>query len=269
LPARRGHARVELANRTGCGVARGCVWLRSRLHQLLIEVREIGHVHQDFAAERQQAGGLAHVRLESERDGPNRTDVLRDAFALLTVPAGNRANQQPVLIHQFDRGSVELRFQDVDRLDSLPQCPTQSLVEADHIFGLLRRVEREERGDMLHRLELLLRRCPDSSRRRVVGVERRVLCLECLESAKHRVVLRVADLRSGLVIVEVCMPAEVHAKRVDFAEDVRRDVGRVHALLGLGRAHGVVGAEGAWREEEESAAVPCNGAARGPEGLSI
>ena len=59
------------------------------------------------------------------------------------------------------------------------------------------------------------------------------MSLECLESPKQLVVLRVADLRTCLVVVQVRVTPQFNSEGFDLLEDFRRDVMR---RIGHGRS---------------------------------
>ena len=99
---------------------------------------------------------------EAKRNRGDGPDVGRDVLAGLTVPSGDGPRQHTLFVHELDRRSVELGFEKVDRVDSLAEGLSHSLVEPNDVLDLLGRVQRQERSHMSRGLELVLRLSPDA-----------------------------------------------------------------------------------------------------------
>ena len=114
------------------------------------------------------------------------------------APTAERA----VLVDELDARAVELRLHDV--VERSPRSSRRRTRSSNARSSVLahRVVEREHRHAVDELGEALGGRRADALRRRIGARELRVRCLERLELAEQRVVLRVGDLGRVLLVVE-------------------------------------------------------------------
>ena len=102
----RGDARIELAQRTGGGVARIGEGRLARRGLPGVQRGEIGMAHVDFAARLENA----RRALQAVRDRLDRAHVGGDVLALEAVAARRRLDELAVFVAQIARQAVDLRL---------------------------------------------------------------------------------------------------------------------------------------------------------------
>jgi hypothetical protein len=143
-------ARVELAERAGCGVARVRRRLLPGRNLALVEAREPGEGEVDLASHLEQSGRrLAVGRSEAERDGVDRAQVLRHVLAAEPVAARGAPDERAVLVDERDGRAVDLRL---DHIRDLLVGPEPL---ADVGGPLLERVGRGHLLERPHGLQVL------------------------------------------------------------------------------------------------------------------
>ena len=151
------HARVELAERPGGGVAGIGEGVLALLDPLAIVRVKRGPRDIDLPAHRQVVGV---VPAESLGDRADRPDVLGDVLARLAVAAGRRPLVDAVDIDHFQGEPVELRFADV--LDIACDVPNDPIGERLDIRSLAAGIDREEGDDVVDSPEFVQRSPADS-----------------------------------------------------------------------------------------------------------
>ena len=101
------YARVQLAQRSGSGVARVGKRFFAGCFLSGIEGQKVGLMHDAFAANFQNIG---HFAVETKRNGADRADIGRHVFALNAVAASGGFCQDAFFITQIGRETVELQF---------------------------------------------------------------------------------------------------------------------------------------------------------------
>ena len=108
-----GHGGVELAQRTGGGVAGVRVRPLPALALLVVHLLEPAPGHEDLASNLEPLGtGVAE---ELQGDLPDSADVRSDVLAAHPVAARRAAHESPALVQEADRESVDLHLADSSR----------------------------------------------------------------------------------------------------------------------------------------------------------
>ncbi len=157
----------------------------------------------------------------SNRHRAHGPHVVRHVLADLAIAARPRARELPVLVHELDRETVELRLHEERHL-GVASDPLEMVAattsEVAELVGAEDVREREERDPVHERCERLERRAADPRRRRALAAKCRESLLERLQLSVEQVVLAVGDLRRVELVVEPIVPVElggqpVHARR--------------------------------------------------------
>ena len=199
-----GCGRVLLPHRTGCGVARIYVRALAELGLSLVQLVECGHRHVDLAANLHNRRRLTP---QQQRHRADRAHVGGDVLADLTVAAGRRFDQAPILIGERDRQPVDLQLARV-RIRFLAEEPDQTLLPCFEILQVLHVVEREHSLAVGHRGEQIGCGAPEPLRGRVRCHQLGMLGLDGLQLTEQRVELDVCDLRIIEDVVAVVVVAE-------------------------------------------------------------
>ena len=130
---RRGHARIELAQRPGGGVARVGEGLFPRRRLPFVQRLEIGAGHVDLATHLQHLGRTVKL-LRNVGDGAG---VRRHVLARLAVAAGRGLPQPPALVAQRKGQTVDLRFsgEGQRRAGGNPEEAAHPRVEIGHVLA--------------------------------------------------------------------------------------------------------------------------------------
>ena len=196
--------RVLLPHRTGCGVARIHIRGLSELGLSLVQFLECGHRHVDLAA------NLHHRRRltpQQQRHRADRAHVGGDVLADLTVAAGRRFDQAPILIGERDRQPVDLQLARI-RVRFLAEEPDHALLPCFEVLQVLHVVEREHSLPVRHRGEQIGCGTTEPLGGRVRCHQLGMLGLDGLQLAKQRVELDVCDLRVIENVVAVVVVTE-------------------------------------------------------------
>src|SRR5712691_2448631 len=260
---RRGHARIELAHRTGGGVARIDVFLFPQLALARIEGVEVAAVHQDFAPHLE----LARIRglRQAQGNRAQRTQVGGDVLARSAIAARGSLVEQAVAVGQADRQAVELRLRGVlHRVDfeRLAHAP----VEGAHRCLVESVGDQQHRRAMPHFGELGQRRPAHSLRGRVRSHQLRMLRFQGKKFLKQPVILGVIDFRVVLDVVEPVMALERLPETFASFPDISR-----HAHENSRSASGLPGSmpRSASRCRTASSSVPMAASARSSTGLPL
>ena len=195
----RGHARVELPQTAGRGVARIDELLLAAFALPRIHALEIGAHHQHFAAHLQPRRRIA---AQPQRQRAHGAQVRGDVLAGAAVAARRALHEGAMLVDEADGQAVEFRFAVVgDAFDAerLANAPVEGL---DVVVGE-RVVERKHRDAVRHRPEGSHRRAADALRRRIGREQLGMLGLQRLEFAEQRIELGVGDRRRVEHVVAV------------------------------------------------------------------
>ena len=203
-----GDLRVELAQRAGSGVPRVRGELLALLGEALVQPVEGRDGEVDLAAHLERPRVLLAVDgAHAERDRLDRAQVRGHVLPALAVAARRAADELTVLVHERDRGAVDLRLGDVR--DGLIGVEPLAHVVRPLLERLVGRhlLERPHRGEVVDFAELVRRRGADALRRRVGRDEVRMLLLERLQLVEEPVVVGVRDLRivEDVVAVQVVL----------------------------------------------------------------
>ena len=199
---RRADPGVELAQRSGRGIARVGEGPAAGLGLPRVQRREIGMAHVGLAAH------LEHLRRAAQLlgDVADRAGVRRHVLAGLAVAAGGGHHEPPALVAQRQRQPVDLRLGgEGERLvgAEVQEAPDPFGELGDIAFGE-GVLEAQHRPRVAHLGEALGRRGADPRARAVGAAELGKPRLDRGVAPLQRVVVGVADLRGvGLVVGEV------------------------------------------------------------------
>ena len=205
-----GHLRVLLAERAGPRVARVGVEREAGLLALGVDPGELGLRHEDLAAgiERRRIGELRRDRLD-------RPEVGRDVLAGRPVAARRALDEAAALVAERDREAVDLELGDVAEIGGRlrggceAEASPDARVERPQLVVAERVPEREHRPAVADLVERRADRAADALGGRVGRDQLRVRGLDGDEPAEQLVVLRVADLRSVLLVVQAVRPLDL------------------------------------------------------------
>jgi hypothetical protein len=193
---------IELAQRPRGGVARIGERVLAAFDALAVQLLEAVPRHVHLAANRQELGVVATQPLWHGGDRPH---LRGDVVAALAVAPRHRAVVDTVLVDDFDREAVELRFTAVaDRavVARVGEPAANPVVELADRLGLAALVQRAHRCDVLDRVKFV-NRCPADALSWTVR-RRQVECrLQVFEPREEGVVGAVADDRVVLDVVAV------------------------------------------------------------------
>jgi hypothetical protein len=195
-----GDLRVDLAQRSGGGVARVGVGLLAGLGGRGVQGRERLVAQVDLAAD------LDHLRPalagQPLGDVGNRADVLGDILAHPPVASGRGLDQHATLVADRARQAVDLRLGGVAHglVGRQPQEPPDAGVEVDGFLVGEGVVQAQHGNPMLHRRELLRTGRADPKRWRIVADQVRESVLDLQVPPLQRVVVAVRD-RGGVLLV--------------------------------------------------------------------
>jgi hypothetical protein len=148
--------RVELAKRSGGGVARVRGGSLPLFGEALVQLSEARERHVDLTSDLQERRRrLALREHHARRDRPDRPEVRGDILASVAIASRGAADELAVFVDQVDRGAVDLRLR--DKGDRLVAAKALADVVDPLLEGLLGRdlLERPHRREMLHLLEAL------------------------------------------------------------------------------------------------------------------
>ena len=216
---------VLLAQRSGGRVSRVRSSLLALGHQPLVEGIEARERHVDLAADFEHRRRI--VAPEAQGDRRDRAEVWCHVLALAPVASGRAAREHACLVHERDRGAVDLRLDDPGdllRRDIEPLADVLRPLLQGLIGGHL--LERAHRREVLGLLKLLGRWRSDTVRRRARVVELGVLGLQPLQLVVQPVVLGVRDLWVVEDVVAVEVVVELLAQLLDALGGVGTGAGR-------------------------------------------
>ena len=215
--------RVELAQRTGRGVARVGEGRRARFLALPVESREVARAHDHLAAHLEVGGGRQRpVGAQAQRQRADGPEVRADLLAGRPVAAGRAGDEAPCLVDHLDGETVELRLErrsgsGSSRAEEAPDA----LVELGELLDREGVLQAEHRHPVAHRGERAGRGRPDAPGRRVGRRQFGVGRLELQQFAQQAVVGRVGDLGVVEDVVAVVVLLDGGAQRVDSRRDFR------------------------------------------------
>ena len=148
---RRRHARVELAQAAGGGVA----WIDEGLLaagcRLLVEPPKSRQRHENFAAH------LEHFRkfraAQPERQRLDGSQVLRNIFAGFAVAAGRALHETAVFVARADRQTIQFRLGRISNGSARRQPLLNSAIEITHLVVAERIIQGQHGHPVLHRAE--------------------------------------------------------------------------------------------------------------------
>ena len=194
---------VDLAQRTGAGVARVGIQRQAGLLALGVDARELGLRHVDLAP------GLERDRFAQPlRDGLDRAQVGRHVLAGRAVAPRRTLYEAATLVAQGDGQAVDLELGDVAQLQGglgrrgQLEALAHAGVERPQLIVVEGVAEAQHRCPMADLVEGRRRRATDALGGRIGRRQLWMVGLELLELAHQRVPLGVADLRRVLFVVE-------------------------------------------------------------------
>ena len=220
---RGGDRGIELAQRARGGVARIGEGLAALFGLPLIERGEIGVAHIDLAANLEDFGHVAALKLaRNVRDGAN---VSGDVLALAAVAARGGNHQAPSLVAQRYRKAVDFHLGgDIERRAGV------ELQEAPHAANEIARLfigedvaERQHAHRVADLGEFRGRRGADLLRRAFRAGQAWKALLQHLDTLPQPVIVRIGDFRLVFLVIKLVMPLQL---------------GRQKLVLGLGLGGG-------------------------------
>ncbi len=195
------HLRVELAQRSGCRIARVDVGLLSLGLHLLVERHKVALCHVDFTAHFHDGRHPLRQFVRNFLDG---ADIGRDVLARRAVAARCGRHQPAVLVTDRHGEPIDLRFG--GKGDRLVRQPPEEAIDAGHkILHVLlgeRIVKRQHRARMDDRRKGHRRCSADAARRAVFADQLRKPRLDRIVAPLQRIVIGVRNLRLILAMIE-------------------------------------------------------------------
>ena len=218
--ARSRYTRVELAQRTGGGIARVGKFLIAFFPLLAIELFEVRLEDQDFTPHFKQLWRIH--RMKPQRNGLDRAQIGGHILAGVAVASRRTLNQDPVFIDQANRQAVEFGVHRIFHLfdtEPLPHAP----VECRHFF-ILERIVEGKHGHSVGQLGKFGEgRGANAPGGGIGRGKQRMFRLQSLQFAEQLVILGIRDFRLIQNVIQVVVPLDFPAQKMGASSEILRN----------------------------------------------